>query len=211
MCRAIQLNPSDAGAREMYAVFLAVVRGDPRAIEEVKLALELDPLSLDINTGAAWIHLFLKDYEGALQEAQAALDLFPDSLHAYYIIGCAELGLSRFPEAVQAFEKAYSISADATSIGYLAHAYARVGRMEDAISLRDTMLAMLQREYVSTRALLCLHAGMGERDLAFALLEKAYQDHDSLPFWLRACPTCEPLRSDPRYEDMLRRIGLGTH
>ena len=209
--RAIQLNPSDEGARVMHATFLAVVQGDMKAVEEAKLALELDPLSLDVNTAAAWIHLFLKDYDRALQQARAALELFPDSLHAYYIIGCAELGLSRFQEAVHAFEKAHAISADAFTIGYLGHAYARAGQTEAAISLRDTMLAMLQREYVSTRALLCLYAGLGERDLAFELLEKAYREHDSLPFWLCACPTCQPLRSDPRFDEMVRRIGVPIH
>ncbi len=171
--RAIQLNPSDEGARVIHAVFLAVVGGDRKAIDEASLALELDPLSLDVNTAAAWIHLFLKDYDQALQQARAALDLFPDSLHAYYIIGCAEMGLSRFQQAVDAFEKAYAISADSFSIAYLGHAYARAGQMEAASSLRDRMLAMLRREYVSTRALVCLYAGLGERDLAFELLEKA--------------------------------------
>jgi tetratricopeptide (TPR) repeat protein len=209
--RAIQLNPSDEGARLIYAVFLAVVRGDPQAIEEAKFALDLNPLSLDINTGAAWIYLFLKDYERAIRQAQEALDLFPDSLQAYYIIGCARLGLSRFPEAVQAFERAYAISPDASSIAYLGHAYARAGRMEAAVSSRDTMLAMLRRGYVSTRALLCLYAGLGERELAFELLEKAYRDHDSLAFWLCACPTCQPLRCDPRFGEMVRRIGVPIH
>ncbi|MFB3826571.1 MAG: winged helix-turn-helix domain-containing tetratricopeptide repeat protein [Bryobacteraceae bacterium] len=209
--RAIQLNPSDEGARVMHAVLLAVVRGDPKAIEEARLALELDPLSLDVNTAVAWIHLFLKDYDAALQQARAALDLFPDSLHAYYIIGCAHLGSSRFEQAIEAFEKAYAISGDAFSIAYLGHAYARAGQMEAAISLRDTVLAMLRREYVSPRALLCLYAGLGERDLAFELLEKAYQDHDSLPFWLCACPTCQPLRSDPRFDEMVHRIGMPIH
>ncbi len=208
---AIQLNPSDEGARVNHAVFLAVVLGDPKAIEEATLALELDPLSLDVNTAAAWIHLFLKQYERARQQARVALELYPDSLHAYYIIGCAELGLSRFGEAVRAFEKAYAISAEPISIGYLGHAYARAGQMSAAISLRDELLAMVQRQYVSTRALVCLYAGLGERDLAFELLERAYQDHDSLLFWLCACPTSQPLRSDPRFEEMVRRIGVPIH
>ena len=208
MCRAIQLNPSDENARLMYAVFLAVVRGDPKAVEEVELALELNPLSLDINTGAAWIHLFLKDYDRALQQAQAALDLFPDSLHAYYIIGLANLGLSRFPEAVRAFEKAYAIYADATSIGYLGHAYARAGHMEAALSLRDELQTRLKRGYVQIRPFVGLHAGLGDRDRAFEWLEKAFQDRDPILFWLRSVPFFEPLRADPRFEEMMHRIGL---
>ncbi len=209
--RAIELNPSDAGARVMHALFLAVVWGDPAAIDAANRALELDPLSLDVNTAAAWIHVFLKDYEGALRQARAALELFPESLHAYYIIGCARLGSHAFREAVQAFENARAISPDAISVGYLGHAYARAGQTEAAISMRDELLAMSRRGYVPTRALLCLYAGLEERDLAFELLEKAYQDHDSLAFWLCACPTCQPLRSDPRVNEMVGRVGVRIH
>lgn len=206
--RAIQLNPSDEHARITYAVFLAVVRADAQAGEEIKIALDLNPLSLHVNSSAAWVHLFLKDYERARQQARATLDLYPDSLQACYVLGGAELGLSRFPEAIQAFERAVAISGDSLSIGYLGHAYARAGQIEAAISLRDELLSRLERGYVTIKPFVCLYAGLGERDRAFEWLEKAFQERDPMLFWLRSVPFFEPLRADPRFEELARRIGL---
>jgi len=207
-CRAIQLNPSDEHARITYAVFLAVVHADASAVEEIKIALDLDPLSLHVNSSAGWVHLFLKDYERAVQQARATLDLYPDSLQGYYVLGGAEVGLSRFPEAIQAFEKAAAISADSLSLGYLGHAYARAGQTEAALSVREELLARLKRGYVAIRPFVCLYAGLGGRDRAFEWIEKAFEERDPILFWLRSVPYYEPLRADPRFEDMARRIGL---
>jgi len=80
------------------------LHADDKAAEEIEIALDLDPLSLHVNSSAAWVHLFLEDYERARQQAHATLDLYPDSLQAYYVLGGAEVALSRFPEAIQAFE-----------------------------------------------------------------------------------------------------------
>jgi tetratricopeptide (TPR) repeat protein len=208
VCRAIQLNPSDEHARVTYAVFLAVARADTQAGEEIRIALDLDPLSLHVNSSAGWVHLFLKDYERARRQARATLDLYPDSLQGYYVLGGAEVGLSRFPEAIQAFEKAAAISADSLSLGYLGHAYARAGQTEAALSVRDELLARLKRGYVTIKPFVCLYAGLGERDRAFEWIEKAFEERDPMLFWLRSVPYFKPLRADPRFEDMARRIGL---
>lgn len=206
--RAIQLNPSDDRAHVTLAVFLSVLRGDAEAAEEMKIALDLDPLSLHVNSSTGWVYLFLTDYEQALQQARATLDLFPDSLQGYYVLGGAEVGLSRFPEAIQAFEKAVAISPDAYSIGYLGYAYARAGQVKAALSLRDELLLRLERGYVPIKPFVCLYAGLGELDLAFEWLERGYREHDPTLFWLRAVPYSDPLRSDPRFDEMARRIGL---
>jgi TolB-like protein/tetratricopeptide (TPR) repeat protein len=207
---AIQLNPSDEGAHILYAVFLAVVREDPKAAAEAKLALDLDPLSLHVNTTAAWVHLFLKDYERALQQARTTLDLFPGSLQAYYVLGWAELGLSRIDASIEAFEKAAAISADSISIGYLGYAHARAGHRDKAISLLNELLSRLKLEYVPAKAFVSLYAGLGERDRAFEWLDKAYQEHDPMLFWMRAVPLFEALRCDPRFDEMACRVGLGS-
>jgi tetratricopeptide (TPR) repeat protein len=189
-------------------VFLAVARADARAREEIKIALELDPLSLHVNSSAAWVHQFLSDFGSARQQASTALDLYPDALQGYYVLGAAELGLSRFPEAVQAFERAVATSADAISIGYLGHAYARAGQTEAALRVRDELLSRLKRGYVTIKPFVCLYAGLGERDRAFEWLEKALDERDRMLFWLCSVPFFEPLRSGPRFDEMARRIGL---
>jgi len=184
--RAIDLNPSDEGAHIAYGVFLAIVREDgAKAATEAKLALDLDPLSLNVNTDAAWIHLFVQDYERALQQARTTLDLFPDALHAWYVLGWSELMFSRFDSAIQAFERAAAISPDALSIGYLGHAHARAGHLDTASSLLNELLSRVERGFVTPKSLICLYAGLGERDRMIEWMERAYQDHDPHLFFLR--------------------------
>ncbi len=192
--RALDLNPSDEGAHVNYAAFLAIVRDDrQKAVAEAKLALDLDPLSLSVNTHAAWIHLFVGDYERALQQARTTLDLFPDALHAWYVVGWSELAFSHLDKAIAAFERAAAISRDALSIGYLGHAHARAGHRDAAVSLLEELLSKLEQGYVPPKSLICLYAGLGDRDHVVEWLEKAYQDRDPLLFWLRAVPIFEPL------------------
>ncbi len=184
--RGIGLNPSDEGAHITYAAFLAIIREDgAKAVAEAKLALHLDPLSLNVNTDAAWIHLFVQDYQGARQQARTTLDLFPDALHAWYVVGWAELASSRFDAAIQAFERAAAISRDALSIGYLGHAHARAGHPDIAASLLNELLSRAGRGYVLPKSLICLYAGLGDRDRVNEWLEKAYRDRDPLLFFLR--------------------------
>lgn len=207
--RAIQLNPSDEGAHSHYAVFLATVRGEgPRAVAEGKLALELAPLSQYVNTNVAWIYLFVKDDERAVAQAQRTLDLFPESLQAYYVIGLAELRRRRFAQAISALEKAYAICSDVISTAYLGHARAMAGETRVARFMLKELLAKSEREYITPRSIVYLYAGLGERDRAFEWLERAYRDRDASLFWLRVMPAYDPLRSDARFEDMLQRIGL---
>jgi tetratricopeptide (TPR) repeat protein len=118
------------------------------------------------------------------------------------------VALSRFPEAIQAFEKAVAISADALSLGYLGHAYARAGQTGAALSVLDQLLSRLERGYVTITPFVCLYAGLGERDRVFEWLEKAFQERDPMLFWLRSVPYFEPLHADPRFEELARRIGL---
>lgn len=185
--RAIDMNPSDEGAHINRAVFLAIVREEgARAIAEVNLALDLDPLSRNVNTDAAWIHLFAEDYEGARRQARTTLDLFPNALHACYVLGWSELMFSRFDMAITAFEEAAAISRDPLSIAYLGHAHARAGHQGIAASLLDELLSRVNREHVTPKSLVCLYAGLGNEDRVIYWLEKAYQDRDPLLFFLRA-------------------------
>lgn len=207
--RAIQLNPSNELAHVGYSIFLAVIREDrARALNEVKLALDLDPLSQYVHTDAAWVHLFVGNYGRAIEQAQKALELFPESLQAYYVLGLAEMCRSRFAEAIAAFEHATAISRDAISITYLGSAHARAGDIDIAVSLLHELESRSAREHVPPRCFVFLYASLGEQDRAFEWLEKAYLARDSGLFFMRAMPLYEPLHKDPRFKDMLHRIGL---
>lgn len=207
-CRAIQLNPSEPLAHILHGIVLAIRGDSARAAAEARLALDVDPLSLYINTSAAWVCLFAKDYQRAREQARAALDLFPNALQACYVLGWAEVALARIDRAIEALEKAVAISPDPISIGYLGHVQARAGHREIALSLLDDLLSRLKLGYVPAKSFVAVYAGLGELDRAFEWLEKAYQERDPMLFWLLSVPAYEPLRSDPRCDQMLRRIGL---
>ncbi len=192
--RAIDLNRSDEGAHVNYAVFLAIVGNDSaKAVEEAKLALDLDPLSLHVNTSAAWTYLFVGEYELALQQARTTLDLFPTALQGWYVLGWSELMHSRFDSAIQAFENAVAISSDSLSIGYLGHAHARAGHLDTANTLLQELLSRLERGYVPAKSLICMYTGLGECGQVVEWLEKAYQDRDPQLFFMGAVHMFGPL------------------
>jgi tetratricopeptide (TPR) repeat protein len=210
--RAIELNPSDEFPRTLYSTFLAATGEDcARAVREIRLALELDPLSQYVNGIVAWIYLFVKDYERAIEQARKTLELFPGSLQAYWIIGLAEMCRTRYTEAIAALEQGLAISHDAFSIAYLGAAHARAGNLGVARSMLRDLLARAEHEAVPPRCFVYVYAELGERDQAFRWMEKAYQARDSGLFFLRVMPHYDPLRCDPRFDAMLRRIGIPQH
>jgi len=207
--RAIELNPSDEFARQQYSIFLVTTSEDcDRAVREIRLALDLDPLSQFVNGIAAWVYLFVKDYERASDQALKTLELFPGSLQAYWILGLAQMCRNRYAEAIAALELALATSRDSFSIAYLGSAHARAGNLDAATSMLGDLLAMNEGGAVPPRCFVALYGEMGDRDRAFEWMEKAYQARDSGLFFLRVMPLYDPLRSDPRFDGMLRRIGI---
>ncbi len=206
--RAIELNPSDEFARVQYSILLVTSGEDcARAVREVRLALDLDPLSQYVNGNTAWVYLFVKDYARAIEQARKTLELFPGSLQAYLVIGLAEMCRTRYAEAIAVLEQALAISRDAISIAYLGSVHARAGNLDVARSMLRDLLAMPEREAVPPRCFIYLYGAIGERDQAFEWMERAYEARDSGLFFLRVMPLHDPLRSDPRFDEMLRRIG----
>jgi TolB-like protein/Flp pilus assembly protein TadD len=207
--RAIQLNPSDEHAHAVYSVFLITAGEDrARAVSEMRLALDLDPLSHYVNANMAWIYLFVKDYERASEQARKTLELFPESLMAWWGLGLAEMCRCRYAEAIAALEKAVAISPDSLSIAYLGVAQARAGRIDIADSLLRRLLSRSGREPVPPRCFVFLYAAIGDQNRALEWLEKAYELRDTGLFWLRIMPLYDPLHSTSRFNDVLRRIGL---
>lgn len=207
--RALQLNPSDERAHQCYSLLLAWTSEDhERAVSAVKHALDLDPLSQQMNAFAGWVYVWVNDFAQATEQARKTLELFPGMLQGYYTLGLAELCQSRHAEAIAAFEKAVAISADPLSATYLGCALARAGRIEAALSILDDLLQRREREPVPPRCFVYLYAQLGNSDLAFEWLQRAYDARDTGLLALRVMPLYERLRAHPRYKQMLRRLGI---
>jgi TolB-like protein len=209
MRRAVSLNPSSQLARSFYANFLITAR-DRReeGMREATLALELDPLSLSTNFQFAYMLLFAGEFERARAQTVSMLERSPDCLHAWYARGFAEIGLHEYDAAVTSFAKAVALSPDPFSLAYLGHALGRAGRTAEARAIVDDLRARRGHERVDEFVFFIVHSGLGNPDAAFDAAETCYAERDGRLFWLQAVPCFQPLRGDPRFNDLVRRLRL---
>jgi len=208
---AINLNPSNEMAHHWYSMYLITIKGDrQKAYAEARIGLELDPLSIISNFSAAWAFLFIGDYDLALDQAGKTLDLYPDCLPAWQIIGIAHLIRGQHEESVKSLKKAYELSMDSMSLTFLLAAYAQSGMQDEARDLLKELRARSKREYVPAMAFSIAYTGLGDMDKSFDWLDECFAERDSRLFWLTVVPLFQPLRSDPRFEPLIRRLGLNA-
>jgi len=206
--RAIELSPSDPDAHSFHSTLLCFAGDKPEATREVQYALKLNPAALLPNQYAAWMFLHLGQHARAEAQARRTIELFPDSLQPYFVLGWSAWHRGRADDAVAALEKALGHSREALSLSYLAHVYGRLGRTDEARRLLLELEDLRTRGQCPPTAMAVVHAGLGEIDVAFDWLEKAYQLRDGYLFWLPGAPGLEPLRPDARFIDLVRRIGV---
>ncbi len=208
--RAIELNPGYATAHQWYGELLSELGRHEEALAEIKRAQQLDPLSLIINTVSGKLLLYAGRNDFAIEQLRKTLEIEPNFAHAHWYLGIAYVRKGAFAEAIAEFQRATTLSPNILQYkGGLAHAYARAGKSAEARKLLSELKEHSKRRYVSWSDLAAIYAGLGEKDQAFACLEKAYEQRDArLVGWVNASPLFDPLRSDPRYRDLPRRIGL---
>ncbi len=205
--RALELNPSDALAHSWYADYLSKMRRHEEAVAEARRARELDPISAS-RTAVLGMFLYRAHrYDEAIETCYKALELDPNYPNAFWFLALAREQKRELPQAIAALEKAASTSNTPLFRALLGHAYALAGERAKALSALDELKALSRRRYVSPLDIALVHTGLGDRDSAFQWLEKAYQERtmriQELPE-----PHFDSLRSDPRYKDLIRRIGL---
>ena len=207
--RALELNPSYATAHQWYAWELALMGKKAEAIAQIEKARQLDPLSSRINGNVANLLYFSRQYEQALEQLKKALDLFPNDYGLHLIMGEVYLQTGNKEKAIAEFVRANQLEGDkGVTPAYLAQGYAFVGQRDRA----NAMLAVLEERakttYVPPSEIGFAYAALGDRHKAFAWLERAYEQRDSRLVMGQANPAFQFLRSDPRYADLLRRMGL---
>ncbi len=199
--RAIELNPSYAEAHHWYALFLTVMGRHDEALAEIKQARALDPLSLPINVAVGRKHYFARRYDRAIEELNGALELDQDFSYAHHDLGKAYARKGMFKEALREFQLGNYVE-------WQGYAHALAGSSEEATAVINRLNDKAQEEYVSPYRLAVVYVGLGEKDQALAALEQAYTDRSGLLVWLNVEPAFDPLREDPRFDDLLRRIGF---
>jgi TolB-like protein/Tfp pilus assembly protein PilF len=207
--RALELNPGDAQTHNWYAGYLIYIGRFDEGISEAKRARDLDPLSLPINNALAGRLLASSHYDEALRQVQQTLELDAQFAPAHQTLGWVYLHSGNQKEAIREFQTALKLSGtEDTDLQLdLGFAYAVLGKRDEA----RRILAKLEKPHegvVPSGSVAILHGALGESNEAFAWLEKAYKERDPQLTYIKAGRRFEPLRKDPRFGQLVRRIGL---
>jgi serine/threonine-protein kinase len=206
--RAIELKPSLSTAHHWYSIYLRDVGRIKEAIAEANRALELDPVSLIINTNLGDTFFYAGQFDQAVAQHRKTLLLDPDFMSAHLYLGRALEQKGMLQDAVAEFQKARSLAGKGTSaLGDLARAYALAGKRADARGLLNELLDLSKRGASLEVDIALVYLALGDRDQAFQYLEKAYRGRSGLND-LKVDPRFGSLRADPRFQDLLARLGL---
>jgi serine/threonine protein kinase/Tol biopolymer transport system component/Flp pilus assembly protein TadD len=210
--RALDLKPGDPVAHHWYGfLYLASMGRLDQAIDELRHALELDPLSLSIGSNIGLLLYLARRYDDALNEFQHILEMDRSFVYTHWELALTYEQCGRYDEAIASFQKAIALSGTSTlPRALLARAYALAGRKKDATALLDELGELSTQTYVSPYRIAAVYAALGDRDRACKWLEHAYEGRDAWLIWLAVDPVVDSLRSDSRFTDLLERIGLAA-
>ena len=208
--RSLELNPGDARTHNWYAGYLMYVGRFEEGISEARRARDLDPLSLPVNNALAGRLLAAARYDEALQQVQKTLELDPHFAPAHQTLGWTYLHYGKRKEAIQEFQKALQLSGsqDTDLMLDLGFAYAAAGHLDDALKILAKLKGMHDHGLAPAGSVGILYGALGDSNQAFDWLDKAYQERDPQLTYLKAGRRFEPLRRDPRFPELLHRVGL---
>jgi len=209
--RALALNPSYSEGHRMYAVYLSALGRAEDAFGEIQIAQRLDPLSLSTSVTAGWTSYYARQYDRALQQCRGVLELDPNSSSAHECLGDAYTAKGNFAQAIAECRQAATGSGDdPMRLAGLARSYALAGRETDARKLLAQLDKLSKTEYIAPYFFAIVEGALGEKDQAFAWLEKGFNGRDAYLARLRVDVAMDPLRSDARFKALLRRMSLAN-
>lgn len=206
---AIELDPAYPTAHHWYAHCLMAMGRLDQAVSEMRRAVELDPLSIPCNLGLGWSLYYLRHYDEAIEQYQKITELAPNLPMVLYRIGLAYQNQQRYQEALVHFEKACTLSGgEAATVMLLGHLYAVLGREQDAHRELAKLREMATQKYVPALYLAFIYTGLNDKDQAFDWYRKALEERSHYMIYLQVEPSLDHLRADPRFQRLLRQVGL---
>jgi serine/threonine protein kinase/tetratricopeptide (TPR) repeat protein len=207
--RAIALNPNFSDAHSAYSAYFKALRRYPEEIAEAKRGQELDPLSAFTNMelGEAFYHA--RRYDEAIEQIRKSLELDPHLFVAYHVRARAYEQKKMYAEAIADCQEWGKIfHDDPFALATLAHVYATMGKRREAEEILNKLQEISKQRYFSPYWIAVVYAGLGDNDQAFQYFEKAFDDRYFLMIWMNSDPRFDNLRADPRFANLMQRIGL---
>ena len=208
--RSIELKPDYATAHQWYAIHYLTATGRlEEAVKEMKKALELEPASLVMNTFMGATLYYAGRYDEAIDQCRRTVEMDPNFAVAHWHLGLAYEQKQVFDKAIEEFGKAISLSGGSPLMrAALGRAYAESQKKHEANEMLNELNELAKRQYVSAYEVAKIYVALGNSEQAFQLLEKAYAEHSFHLANLNVCPQFKSVRSDPRFQDLVQRIGL---
>jgi DNA-binding winged helix-turn-helix (wHTH) protein/tetratricopeptide (TPR) repeat protein len=203
--RAIRLNPKYSHAHDGYAHCLREMGQIEESLAECKLALELEPLDLEINQHLAWYSLYERQYDEAIEQLQKTLAMGPNFYRARILLGIAYGQKKAFSQAITEFLRAELLEKTPVLSGFLGYAYAMAGNEEEALKTLDSLLKESKLDYVPPYSIALIYTGLGKQDEALEWLQKAFIEHRHWRGSLSLTPELDSLRYNPRFAEILQR------
>jgi eukaryotic-like serine/threonine-protein kinase len=207
--RAVELSPRYATGHQWHAMPLSALGRFDMARVEAQAAVELDPASVSARRGRAWAAYYGRRFDDAILHAERALEMNPTSEESHRLLGFALLASGDAERSLQAFQEGLLQTPDVPySMAGSAGALQRLGRLDEARAVRAALEDRATREYVSSAAMVMLHAGIGNVDRALDWLEKAHAERRGFVAYSAVHPLLDPLRDSPRFDALLRALHL---
>jgi TolB-like protein/Tfp pilus assembly protein PilF len=206
--RALELNPNNAEARAWFALWLLCQGRTNEAAAWIEQARALDPVGVS-GGSVSWIAFQSHRYDDAIRESRSALAVQPESAGNLLNLGFALIANNQPGDAVPVLEKAHTLSPGSPAVmGVLIRAYAHAGRRSDAVRLLDELKQRKKKGYIPAGAFVNAYLGLGDNEQAFYWLEQAYKEQSNILQFLKTHPYFDPIRGDPRFAELVRRVGL---
>jgi serine/threonine-protein kinase len=205
--RAIALIPNDARTYQSYTWFLSAMNRTQQAQVSIRRGLEIEPLAPPMYLTASYVHYLTGEHNQAIAQCEKALELNPNHSYTLSQIGWSYVQLGRFEEAINTMEQSVRISPDNTQLLWsLGHAYAVAGNAPQARKVLGDLHKLAEERYVTPYGFAMIHTGLGETREALDWLEMAYKDRSVWMVYLQMEPRLDPLRAEPRFQDLLERM-----
>ena len=206
--RAIELNPGYPLAHQWLGLYYESLGRFDEAIATVKRARELDPLALPANIALIEAYYFARRYNQAIEQGRKTVELYPNAALAHFNLGRAYQQQQMYKEALAEFTRARELAPKATTLPFLGYAQAMVGERDQALNTLAQLRNFADQGYVPAIYRAVIYTGLKDDDNAFFWLNRAYDEHCDYLVFLNQDPMADNLRSDPRFAELIRRIGL---
>jgi len=207
--KALEVNPSDADAYAGYALWLTCQGRMDEAVNWAERIREIDRLGISGNT-LAWVLFNARRYDDAIREERGLMAVLPDDVQVLWTLGFNLIVKGQPEDAIPLLEKASALSDRSSGvIDLLAAAYARGGRRDDALRIVAELHRRQKAVYVPATSFVIAYMGLGDYEQAFVWLDQAYKEKSNILQFVKVHPLLDPLRGDPRFTYLVRRVGVG--